>query len=262
MLRTGSTHGPKELGGRCPLLTSSSSRLPPPPVPAQSHQLPPPPARRPRASRAAATWSPLTSHLPFAAIGFHSLFRFLSSGLCFPSFGGQGLPTRRSPPCRGRPLAAPSLHRLYPTSLREGDSPHLRATAPSQGKSRGASAGRFGGLLAVLCPARRLPEPGPVGTGTPKPGTGQTRPGSPLCRHCLGSGEARSGGPGGVLGLARAGNIPALFVLPLVSSAVQTSAGFFEMKIKLIKVGQILRPGPRCWPKQWLFLPPRQLPQL
>lgn len=58
------------------------------------------------------------------------------------------------------------------------------------------------------------------------------------------------------------GNIPALFVLPLVSGRVQISAGFFEMKIKLIKVRQILRPGPRRWPKQWLFLPPSRLPQL
>lgn len=58
----------------------------------------------------------------------------------------------------------------------------------------------------------------------------------------------------GALGPDGAGNIPALFVLRLVNCAVQISVGFFEMKIKLIEVRQILCSGPCCWPKKCLFL--------
>lgn len=40
----------------------------------------------------------------------------------------------------------------------------------------------------------------------------------------------------------------------LVSDAVKISVGFFEMKRKLIKVGQILHSGPCCGPEERLFL--------
>lgn len=190
---------------------------------------------------------------------FFLLFRFLSSGLCFSGFGGQGLPTRRPPHC------LPGGRQLYshisciPCPCRKVTPPHPRATAPSQGKSQGTLPAQDSSFRGSH-PSCQIP----MGTSTPKLGTGQTCPCSSLCHHHPGAAPApgSQGCPSGFSGPARAGNIAALFVLPLVSGAVQISAGFFEMKIKLIKVGQILRPGPRCWPKQWLFLLLSRLPQL
>lgn len=55
------------------------------------------------------------------------------------------------------------------------------------------------------------------------------------------------------LGAGRSWEHPCPLCAPLVSSAVQISAAFFEMKIKLIKVRQILLPAPAAGPSSGSF---------
>lgn len=198
---------------------------------------------------------------PLPPLVFYLLFRFLSSGLRFSGFGGQVLPARRSPPGSAGPL------QLFPR-IRCIPRPCGKVTPPVPGQRHHPRANPGGPRMAVsggatpAVPSCQLPELVPMGTVTPKPGTGQTCPCSPPLSPLprpQGGGE----GPGGVLGAGRCWERPCpLCAPPPVSGAVQISAGFFEMKIKLIKVGQILRPGPRRRPKQRLFLLPSRLPQL
>lgn len=123
-------------------------------------------------------------------------------------------------------------------------------------------------VAEVLHPPRSHGAPRPIRLHPGTPGT--SGPHAPcLVPGCISSGPAipcpcaaqdTEGDEGcgsqqvQAVGLPGARNVPALFVPRLVSNAVQISVGFFEMKIKLIKVGQILCSGPCCGPEECLFL--------